>query len=263
MTEDLKAFAQEHAQQLTADPAFRSKFLSLCAPLGVDPLQSAQNKQGGLSKMLGGGIGIGEFYNELSLKLLEICVAAEARTGGVIAVSEILSRLNQRAKGGAGGRKKGYGSATTSSAAASASSTPAADKYSTHDLLASIKKLGVLGSGIRLVTLDKNSSNNPNGTKPDHADAANLYVITTPAEFSTDSLKVLSLASPSYGGTGSVTSQEICANFGWNIQRVERAVEGLVAEGVAWIDDQEEEVGGGKRGRRFWFPSIWSKVIEA
>ena len=40
LEEKLAAFAKKHKKEIQEDPAFRKKFLEMCAPLGVDPLSS-------------------------------------------------------------------------------------------------------------------------------------------------------------------------------------------------------------------------------
>ena len=73
----LAAFAKTHKHAIQHDPAFRAKFLDMCAPLGVDPLSSEKGFWGSL-------LGIGEFYCELSVKVAEVCLASRSRNGGII-----------------------------------------------------------------------------------------------------------------------------------------------------------------------------------
>ena len=117
----LAEFAKQHQAQIQDDPAFRSHFLKMCGPLGVDPLQS---QKGFWAKTL--GVGIGDFYYELSVKVAEVCFATRGRNGGIIAVTEILETLN---------RKK--------------------EIYKVGDISIAVKKLSKLGGGFRIVKVGK------------------------------------------------------------------------------------------------------------
>lgn len=117
----LADFAKEHRSQIQDDPAFRSQFLKMCAPLGVDPLVS---QKGFWAKTL--GVGIGDFYYELSVKVAEVCFATKTRNGGIIAVTEVLETLN---------RKK--------------------EAYNRGDISIAVKKLSKLGGGFRIIEVGK------------------------------------------------------------------------------------------------------------
>ena len=73
----LADFAKTHKHAIQHDPAFRAKFLDMCAPLGVDPLSAEKGFWGNM-------LGIGEFYYELSVKVAEVCLASKSRNGGII-----------------------------------------------------------------------------------------------------------------------------------------------------------------------------------
>ena len=73
----LAEFAKTHKHAIQHDPAFRARFLDMCAPLGVDPLSAEKGFWGGV-------LGIGEFYYELSVKVAEVCLASRSRNGGII-----------------------------------------------------------------------------------------------------------------------------------------------------------------------------------
>ena len=87
----LAAFAKKHKESIQGDPAFRAKFLEMCAPMGIDLL--ARSTDGFWGSM---GLGIGEFYYELSVKVAEVCLASRSRNGGIIKVSEVKSILTAR-----------------------------------------------------------------------------------------------------------------------------------------------------------------------
>lgn len=117
----LSDFAKEHRSQIQDDPAFRSQFLKMCGPLGVDPLVSQKSFW---AKTL--GVGIGDFYYELSVKVAEVCFATRTRNGGIMAVTEVLETLN---------RKK--------------------ELYNLGDISIAVKKLSKLGGGFRIIIVGK------------------------------------------------------------------------------------------------------------
>jgi len=126
----LAEFAKTHKHAIQHDPAFRAKFLDMCAPLGVDPLSAEKGFWGSM-------LGIGEFYYELSVKVAEVCLASRSRNGGIIRVSEVKDVLTQR-----GTRFKFADSKNKSS-------------YSEEDIITSVKKLSTLGSGFRTIKVGR------------------------------------------------------------------------------------------------------------
>jgi len=82
----LENFAHDHKNEIRKDPEFRRHFQEMCASIGVDPLASSK---GFWSEMLG----FGDFYYELSVQIVEVCMAASHRTGGLMEVGELRKRL--------------------------------------------------------------------------------------------------------------------------------------------------------------------------
>lgn len=117
----LAEFAKDHRSEIQDDPAFRSQFLQMCGPLGVDPLVS---QKGFWAKTL--GLGIGDFYYELAVKVAELCFATRSRNGGIMAVNEVVGTLNKRKKA-----------------------------YSVGDISIAVNKLATLGGGFRIMTVGK------------------------------------------------------------------------------------------------------------
>ena len=107
--------------KLKKDPEFRQHFQEMCASIGVDPLASSK---GFWSEMLG----FGDFYYELAVQIVEVCMAASHRTGGLMEVHELRKRL-----------VKSRGSKR--------------DDISNDDILRAIKKLKILGNGFSLIDL--------------------------------------------------------------------------------------------------------------
>ncbi|KAL7542340.1 hypothetical protein ACHAXR_011680 [Thalassiosira sp. AJA248-18] len=126
----LADFAKTHKKAIQHDPAFRAKFLDMCAPLGVDPLSAEKGFWGSM-------LGIGEFYYELSVKVAEVCLASRSRNGGIIRVSEVKDILTQR------GTKFKFADSNNKSS------------YSEEDIITSVKKLSKLGSGFRTIKVGR------------------------------------------------------------------------------------------------------------
>lgn len=118
----LQDFAIKHKKVIKKDPNFRRSFQIMCANVGVDPLYSSTNFW---TKMLG----VGDIYYELAIQVVEVCLALNHRTGGVIELNELYSRLIK---------------------SRSATSKSDAD-ISVDDVVKSIEKMSNLGNGIQLL----------------------------------------------------------------------------------------------------------------
>ncbi|PAA73472.1 hypothetical protein BOX15_Mlig005884g1, partial [Macrostomum lignano] len=116
----LEEFARKHADKIRRNQQFRAQFQQMCAAIGVDPLQSGK---GFWSDMLG----VGGFYFELGVKIIEVTMATSHKHGGLMDVSDLLKALNA-------GRGAG-------------------DPVSEDDIVRAVDKLRCLGNGFTLVTL--------------------------------------------------------------------------------------------------------------
>ena len=85
----LRQFAMNHKESIQNDPAFRAQFHKMCASIGVDPLTS---RKGMWSDVLG----VGDYYYELAVRTVEICVATRHLNGGVLALDELLRSLRRK-----------------------------------------------------------------------------------------------------------------------------------------------------------------------
>ena len=108
----LSSFAAKHRQKIKDDASFRSAFAEMCYAAGVDPLRS--------NKGFWSGLGLGDFYYELGVKVVGICAASREENGGLIALDDLLDRLDD-------------------------------DQVSTDDVKWAVSKLQVLGDGFRVV----------------------------------------------------------------------------------------------------------------
>jgi len=199
----LTDFAKKHKKEIQTDPAFRKKFLEMCAPLGVDPLSS---EKGFWKNMLG----IGEFYYELAVKVAEVCLASRSRNGGIISVSEVKNILKNRKTKfrfaeSEGLKDKRHHDET---------------KYSSEDIIISISKLAKLGNGFRTVQVGKST-----------------MIVSVPTELDNDHMEVMKIAQDHQGH---VTIDCIKnATITWNDDRIQRALDLLLSKGMSWLDVQK------------------------
>lgn len=119
--ERLEEFAVKHKSQINKNPEFRSKFQSMTASIGVDPL--ASNK-GFWADVLG----VGNFYFELGVQIVDVCMSTRSANGGLIDMQDLLRRL-----------KLMRGSR--------------ASAISSDDVERAIRKLAVLGNGFSLISV--------------------------------------------------------------------------------------------------------------
>mmetsp|Transcript_12246 Transcript_12246/g.14032 ORF Transcript_12246/g.14032 Transcript_12246/m.14032 type:complete len:248 (+) Transcript_12246:99-842(+) len=202
----LTDFAKKHAKEIQHDPAFRQRFLQMCAPLGVDPLSSKKGFWGQL-------LGMGDFYYELALKVVEICYANRSKNGGIISVSEVKSILSSRKT-----KFQLCGQVTKA--------------YTQDDIEIAINKLHKLGGGFRTVQIGKSK-----------------MILSVPTELDNDHMEIMSLAQI-YGG--SISFDRIRGDKGWNADRCQRAIDLLLTEGMAWVDNYQGHT-------LYWIPSIWKQ----
>jgi ESCRT-II complex subunit VPS22 len=200
----LKEFAEKHQHEIQNDPAFRTQFLQMCAPLGVDPLLSKKSFWNGV-------LGVGDFYYELAVKVAEACLASRAKNGGIISIKEVQSILSKRTtrfdfSGGTATSIKGK------------KKHKSKDTYSEEDIKISIKKLAKLGNGFRTIEV---------GTS--------TMIVSVPTELDNDHMEVMTLAK----NMQCVTLEQVQEVTGWGLERAERALQLLLHEGMAWLDKYE------------------------
>ncbi|EFJ16091.1 hypothetical protein SELMODRAFT_155336 [Selaginella moellendorffii] len=119
----LEEFARKHKHDIKKNPAFRAQFHEMCSKVGVDPL--ASNK-GFWAELLG----IGDFYYEIGVQIVEICLATRSHNGGLIDLNELCSMLSKKRR-------------------------TSREPITTDDCLKAIDKLKVLGSGFEVFTVGK------------------------------------------------------------------------------------------------------------
>eukprot|EP01125_Pyxidicula_operculata_P001292 TRINITY_DN11190_c0_g1_i1.p1 TRINITY_DN11190_c0_g1~~TRINITY_DN11190_c0_g1_i1.p1 ORF type:complete len:253 (-),score=35.92 TRINITY_DN11190_c0_g1_i1:223-981(-) len=119
--ENLELFATKYKKSINKEPAFRQQFTEMCKTIGVDPLTSSK---GFWAQMLG----VGDFYYELGIQIVEVCMQTRRTNGGMIELQQLLSILTSR---------RG----------------PNASNISSNDIEKAVSKLQVLGNGFKILSL--------------------------------------------------------------------------------------------------------------
>eukprot|EP00048_Salpingoeca_helianthica_P003658 m.69318 g.69318 ORF g.69318 m.69318 type:complete len:242 (-) comp12826_c0_seq5:38-763(-) len=115
---NLEEFAKKHKTAIRQNPAFRRDFQVMCSQIGVDPLAS---QKGFWAELLG----VGDFYYELGIQIIDACLSSRTRNGGLVEMEELKKMLQQR-------RDRTLG------------------QISEDDMERAIKKLRVLGKGFAI-----------------------------------------------------------------------------------------------------------------
>lgn len=199
---NLQEFAAKHRNDIKKNADFRQHFQQMCATIGVDPLASSK---GFWSEMLG----VGDYYYELGVQIVEVAMATSHRNGGIMGIEEMRKRVS---------KSRGSKSAAVS----------------IDDIIQAIKRLKVLGSGFSLIPV--------RGT----------YIVqSVPGEMTLDHTVVLQQAE----STGFVTKDQLVTELGWDLHRADIALEHLVREGLAWVDEQGDTT-------QYWFPGLFHSIID-
>jgi ESCRT-II complex subunit VPS22 len=119
--ENLEKFAAKHKKDINRSPQFRAQFALMCQKVGVDPLASTKGFWAEL-------LGVGDFYYELAVQIVDVCLATRPQNGGLIALEELIRRLR---------RLRATGS----------------QAISTDDVQRAVGKMKVLGSGFGIIEI--------------------------------------------------------------------------------------------------------------
>lgn len=223
----LSEFAKKHKKEIQEDPAFRKKFLEMCAPIGVDPLSSKKGFWDGV-------LGIGEFYYELAVKVAEVCMASRSRNGGIMSIAEVQSILMKR------GTKFCF-----------SDSQKKGSKYSKDDIVTAIGKLSKLGSGFRTVKIGNSMMVI---SVPTELDNDHMEVIKIAQDIAEGGTLWFNISQQR--AIGEVTMDDVEKATGWDHERSKRALDLLLSEGMAWLD-----MYGGIE--HYWFPSVWKEGLAS
>ncbi|KAI9474938.1 ESCRT II complex subunit Dot2 [Coemansia sp. RSA 989] len=89
MKANLEVFVREHQRDIRNNPAFRVQVQRMCQLIGIDPLAS---RKGYMAELLG----VGDFYCEIGIQIIDICLATRSINGGLIDIEELRERLIRR-----------------------------------------------------------------------------------------------------------------------------------------------------------------------
>ncbi|XP_055906762.1 vacuolar-sorting protein SNF8 [Eupeodes corollae] len=155
----LEEFAMSHKNEIRKNAQFRRQFQEMCAAIGVDPLATGK----GFWSVLG----MGDFYYELGVQVVEVCLALNEKTGGLMELGELRNRL-----------------------VASRGKSAAHQEITQEDILMATKKLNIFGNGFTVYKVAKGK----------------YMVQSIPAELSLDEAAILTAASSNEQGFVTISS---------------------------------------------------------
>jgi len=140
---NLESFAEKHKREIKKDPQFRAQFNTMCQKIGVDPLRSGKGFWAEL-------LGVGDFYYELGVQMLQICIASRSVNGGLIELHELYKALCKVRHGQV--------------------------KISKEDIKMALSKINCLGNGLGIVRIGSKSyvKSVPMELNRDHEDLLTL-----------------------------------------------------------------------------------------
>lgn len=197
--ENLESFAEKRAPEIKKNPSLRQHFQKMCSLVGVDPLRSSKGFWADL-------LGVGDFYYELSVQVVDICFRTRNANGGLISMEELLSKLKLL-------RSKDV-------------------EVTEDDVVRAVKQLEPLGGGFAIIRIPGEDQ----GKKK-----TRVFVQSLPHEMGTDLVKVIQI-SEKY--SNSVTLELLLENplHCFSRERAGLVLGSLVQEGVFWVDSQSVPV---------------------
>ncbi|KAI9313851.1 EAP30/Vps36 family-domain-containing protein [Dichotomocladium elegans] len=217
---NLKDFARKHANDIRKDPTFRAHFQRMCANIGVDPLASNKGFWANL-------LGVGDFYYELGIQIIENCMATRSRDGGLTEMDELRRRLEASRSDGRGNKQMDiseqvYRHNVNLKAYSSL-------QLFRDDIARAIRTLKPLSGGFEVIQIGNRK-----------------MVRSVPKELDKDQSALLLLAQKA----GYVSASMINTDLKWSIERTKNALERLLQDGLCWIDNQSDE-------DTYWIPSYF------
>jgi ESCRT-II complex subunit VPS22 len=208
----LEDFATKYRKEINSDPEFRRAFAKMTKSIGVDPLSSAKG-------FWADALGLGDFYFEIAIQAVEICMSTRAMNGGLISLDELTSRLRLL-------RGKSNASAAISS----------------DDVKRGLDRISHLGGGFNIITL-----------------GVHKYVRSVPEELDADQsivLSMLSSRSPSNEQQQQcfLTLSMLIDELKWPEMRAHAVCERLLKSGITWLDK-----GTSTHEARYYVPFLWSQ----
>ncbi|KAF9113228.1 Vacuolar protein sorting-associated protein SNF8 [Mortierella sp. AM989] len=229
----LENFARQHRKDIQKDPVFRMHFQKMCANIGVDPLACTVwiASKGFWGELLG----VSDFYYELGIQIIDVCLSTRALNGGLMELSEVKRRV-ERMRGIRDNKPASSSSSNNtpsniiSSKWASISNKDTSMEITEDDVLRSIKTLAPLGSGFQVLQI---------GDKK--------MVSSVPRELNRDQSAILALVRDTNGHANAILVNQ---RLGWENGRIITALDTLLEDGMMWIDKQVEP-------HEYWVPGFF------
>eukprot|EP00920_Eleutheroschizon_duboscqi_P004209 GHVT01009690.1.p1 GENE.GHVT01009690.1~~GHVT01009690.1.p1 ORF type:complete len:284 (-),score=19.27 GHVT01009690.1:2610-3461(-) len=223
----LTQFALAHRERIVKDPTFRQHFHEMCTAVGVDPLASSKSVWTRI-------LGIGNFYTELSIQVLTVCMITRDDNGGLLEIQQCLRQLRNLRSGVAGD----------------------VASISASDVRRAIEQLEVLGDGgVRL--LRPPQADGRGGTQTNTPDDQ-LLILSVSEQLSIDQVACLQVIRDA-PRRGCVDRGWLFSRLGWTAVRIETVLNIFVGNGMAWIDFTENITGVSENSPPlpkclYWFP---------
>ena len=217
----LQSFATKHRAKILSDPVFRQHFSVMCSTLGVDPL-------GGGKKGVWDYLGVGDWTYGLAVQVVDVCLGARERNGGLMEVTQVLQ----------GVARLRTGNTTTGASSASTQTTGA---ITVADIARAIKALEPLGCGYAIVDLPASSAGAPK----------RQMVRSVAQALDTDALECAAANGRAYTTEIELASYARSGGKQWSSERASVALhKALMEDALVWVDEQATE------GFRYWVPAL-------
>ena len=84
----LSEYAAHYESDIRSNPELRKSFREMCESMGVDMLSSQKS-------LLANTLGLGDFYYELAVQVIEQCILTRRQNGGTMPLEDLLLRLQR------------------------------------------------------------------------------------------------------------------------------------------------------------------------
>ena len=145
----LKELAEKHRRQIKHDPVLRARFRQLADSLGVDLISSGQ------TNVFSKALGLGDYYYELSIRVIECCMKERKFCGSLVPLQSIVRSLNRKQQQPPAASSIASNSSLKAEVVSPHSSLliTSSSEVSEDDVVASLQKLKELGPGYSVVTV--------------------------------------------------------------------------------------------------------------